>query len=284
MFVTVETADADKKLIDLEGKLESYYSASDSVEYFKCAQDSNNEWSKSAPHNIIFSLVKSGTSILDMGCGTGVVAQHLREYQVKYTGVDWSTTALELAGKRISSKSQPTKIKADFYCRSIYETGFENETFDLVVSFFVIEHLTRPRRFLQEAMRLVKPGGYLFILCPDYRRFGRMPSLPFGGAGSLKDKIRSRNAGKVLLHLIWGAYWKARTAALGSWAVWDEPECFNGHWRPDADAVYLASRKEISNELGSMYFEDVTSSWIKMAGIKLNKIDSLIIAQRSLDF
>lgn len=57
---------------------------------------------------------------------------------------------------------------------------FDDESFDFVFSVFVIEHSTDPSKFLNECSRILKPGGSLVILCPDFLGSGHMTSQRAG--------------------------------------------------------------------------------------------------------
>jgi len=46
---------------------------------------------------------------------------------------------------------------------------FDNETFDFVFSKSVIEHLWNPENFMSENYRILKPGGRIIIMTPDWR-------------------------------------------------------------------------------------------------------------------
>ena len=48
---------------------------------------------------------------------------------------------------------------------------FPDRTFDLVTMNQVIEHVSDQKACLQEAVRVLKPGGALYIACPNYLRF-----------------------------------------------------------------------------------------------------------------
>jgi 2-polyprenyl-3-methyl-5-hydroxy-6-metoxy-1,4-benzoquinol methylase len=278
MFICNDSAKNSSALRDLDRRLEEYYNGKNSTEYYCAAQNANEEWLPTSSHGILLSLLNEGDAVLDLGCGTGVVAQQVKAKKIKYTGVDWSNTAIETALSTFRNKNGGA-IDANFIRASIYETGLEDKSFDVVTSMFVIEHLTRPESFIEEAMRLVRAGGILFILCPDYRRFGRMPSLPLGGSNSLKEKITKLQVIPMLSHLTLALYWKIRTRFIGPWAVWTEPACFHGIWRPDADAVYLASRNEILKKITQNGFIDETSYWVSKSRTKQNKLDCLIVAK-----
>lgn len=46
---------------------------------------------------------------------------------------------------------------------------FENESYDYVISSHVIEHFFDPIAVLKEWLRVIKPGGYIFIIAPTWR-------------------------------------------------------------------------------------------------------------------
>ena len=164
MFVSKNNKNYAVILEKLELKLEQYYSNTASVAYYDAAQESNEEWGPKSPHQVLLRLIKNGDVVLDMGCGTGVVAQHVQGKKIKYIGIDWSGTAINASTEKFSQKPNEN-IEAKFIQGSIYETDFEDGSFDIVSSLFVIEHLTRPEKFLEEAMRLVRKGGcYLYCV------------------------------------------------------------------------------------------------------------------------
>jgi 2-polyprenyl-3-methyl-5-hydroxy-6-metoxy-1,4-benzoquinol methylase len=280
MFVCVDESYNASLLQKLEQRLEKYYNGQASIQYYEAAQNGNEEWGPNSSHQVLLNIINEGDSVLDLGCGTGVVAQKARNKKIKYTGIDWSSTAITVAKRKLKTEAV-NEIEAKFIQRSLYETELEGQSFDIVVSMFVIEHLTRPTKFIDEAIRLVRPDGVIFILCPDYRRFGRMPSLPLGGNNSLRQKLSKFEIIPAINHLLFALYWKIKTRFIGPWAIWTEPACFNGAWRPDADAVYLASRNEIVEKITRAGFVDQTDYWLSQSSVKPNNIDCLIVAKRN---
>lgn len=81
------------------------------------------------------------------------------EGKEKLFGVDYVQSALDLAKHLV-----PNGV---FYKTLVHETGLKNESFDLIVAMELFEHVTEPAKVLDEAWRLLKPGGKLIITVPD---------------------------------------------------------------------------------------------------------------------
>jgi len=75
-------------------------------------------------------------------------------------------------------------LKNGFYCHkrdlNFEPLPFDNGSVDVVWSCLVIAHLESPDNFLKEACRVLKPGGIIFIITPDwskqYKTFWREPT------------------------------------------------------------------------------------------------------------
>ncbi|SOC11299.1 methyltransferase family protein [Ureibacillus xyleni] len=106
----------------------------------------------------------SDFSILDLGCGEGLVLSYLsNQYNhnsLRLHGLDYSEHQLEFARKRVPNV---TFNQADF-SKGI---PYENDSFDLIYSGEVIEHLYDPDFFVQEIYRVLKRGGVLVITTPN---------------------------------------------------------------------------------------------------------------------
>lgn len=120
--------------------------------------------------------------ILDMaaGCGTFMLYGLRRGYDV--TGVEPE------AWKRIYY-ARKTELSGDpswFQDRMIGAVGeslpFDDQSFDFVTTFQTLEHVADVPRCLAEMVRVLRPGGVLYLRAPDYRCFFephyRLPFLP----------------------------------------------------------------------------------------------------------
>lgn len=95
--------------------------------------------------------------ILEVGCGRGTICQYLREYDKRHNFylVDNSQDALDLARENLGGTPYVYLAEAE-------ELPFDDESFDLVLSMGVVEHVGDPQRFYKEQFRVLKKGGICF--------------------------------------------------------------------------------------------------------------------------
>lgn len=99
--------------------------------------------------------------VLDVGCGLGTLLSTMHSiYRTRGVGIDFSH-----AGMKAAISSNP--CDNDYHVADALMLPFRDESFDLAVSYDVIEHVTEPRRFVSEMARVLKPGGRLLIYTPS---------------------------------------------------------------------------------------------------------------------
>lgn len=95
--------------------------------------------------------------VMEDGCGVGQYMAHLLPFGGQVTGLDFDydrvrdTLALNLAAIQAAGEHLP----------------YPAETFDLIMSNEVIEHVMDDRLAVQEIFRVLKPGGRLVLFCPN---------------------------------------------------------------------------------------------------------------------
>jgi ubiquinone/menaquinone biosynthesis C-methylase UbiE len=92
-----------------------------------------------------------GRDVLEVGCGTGLVLQRIREFARTAKGVDLSAGMLEKARERGLEVTQG----------SATELPFEDGSFDVTCSFKVLPHVPDINKALKEMSRVLRPGGVL---------------------------------------------------------------------------------------------------------------------------
>jgi len=95
--------------------------------------------------------------LLVNGCGVGMYLDHMGEHTDNIVGLDIEFERL-----------QDAKLRED---RVVNATGealpFKPNTFDLILSHEVLEHVANDRAAINEIVRTLKPGGRLVLFCPN---------------------------------------------------------------------------------------------------------------------
>lgn len=101
----------------------------------------------------------AGNRVLDVGCDTGAFLTHLQSTTgAVVAGVDISAFAVEFGRSR----------GLDLRLGTLEAVGFPAASFDVVCAFDLVEHVSDPQGFFQEACRILKPGGILVLETPNY--------------------------------------------------------------------------------------------------------------------
>lgn len=96
-------------------------------------------------------------SILDIGCGAGLLTNYLSLQGHEVFGIDLSQTSLDIAAKKdITKKVQYQKADA-------YHLPFADQSFDCVCAMDVLEHVENPKKLIAEASRVLKNQGMFFF-------------------------------------------------------------------------------------------------------------------------
>ena len=109
------------------------------------------------PRRKLYSFIKSESNhiqgrTLDIGCGEKPYA-HLFSC-TEYIGIDIETT-----------EKYHEKHKTDLFYNGV-DLPFENNSFDSIVCFEVLEHVFEPEKIVNEMFRVLKPGGSLLLTTP----------------------------------------------------------------------------------------------------------------------
>jgi SAM-dependent methyltransferase len=100
---------------------------------------------------------RQGELVLDIGCNTGEMLAVMGEvYGTRGVGVDFSRTAVRNA----AACNQGENV---FFSADALRLPFSDATFDLALSYGVIEHVSDHTRMVSEMVRVLKPGGRLLV-------------------------------------------------------------------------------------------------------------------------
>ena len=100
----------------------------------------------------------NGVSILDIGCGGGLLSEPMFRLGAKVTGIDASEKNIKIA--KFHSKKQNLKI--NYLCTSP-DNMKGKEKFDVVLNMEIVEHVDNLDLFLKESSSHLKKNGIMFI-------------------------------------------------------------------------------------------------------------------------
>ena len=99
------------------------------------------------------------SDLLEVGCGEGRGIELLKHMTNSYTAVDKIADVVNGLSKKYAD--------VNFIRANIPPLPFEDNTFDMVISFQVIEHIQNDELFLKEIHRVLRPGGKALISTPN---------------------------------------------------------------------------------------------------------------------
>ncbi len=102
--------------------------------------------------------LSNGQRILDLGCGRGDFLRGFIRCGLKGYGVDSS-----LMAKSICSEAEI--LQSDLKKKPL---PYEGNNFDIIFSKSVLEHFYHPERLVHEIYRILKPGGLVITMVPDW--------------------------------------------------------------------------------------------------------------------
>lgn len=195
----------------------------------------------------ILNELKKSYKILEVGCGSANILSHKIIDLKKYTGVEFSEQLIN------NNKLRYPEAKF-FNILDPYYFPFEENSFDLVFSIFVIEHTVFPPKYLSESLRVLRNNGKLIILCPDFLGKNHLSSQRVGlSSGTGREKLKK---GQIVNAILTGFDTKIRMPLKmqllriranksPKFYINLSPTCFIDPFSPDVDAVYLTYENEI---------------------------------------
>jgi|SRR3989338_5113609 len=133
------------------------------ADYLKVVYDEGSHPYTDYPSKLCAYLFKTfnmrtGMKFLEAGCGRGEFLNNFKNLDLDVSGVDISS---EAPGFQPEIPIKVCDIENE-------RLPFPDETFDVIYSKSLIEHFYYPERYMREAYRILKPGGMLLTLVPDW--------------------------------------------------------------------------------------------------------------------
>lgn len=110
-----------------------------------------------------------GASVLDLGAGLGKLSVEAALRGAKPVAVEPGHGMGKIIFERL--KSERDALSGSVVMAAGEQLPFRGGTFDVVVSLQVLEHVNNPYYVLQEAFRVLKPGGIFYLSCENYLSF-----------------------------------------------------------------------------------------------------------------
>lgn len=125
-----------------------------------------------------------GRTVLDVGCGGGILSETLAEAGALVTGIDLSRDSLEAARQH----ARRSGLRIDYELMDLDQVSHERaESFDAVMCMEMLEHVPEPARVVAGCARVLKPGGH--FVCSTINR-------------TLKAFLFAIIGGEYILHLL----------------------------------------------------------------------------------
>lgn len=114
-------------------------------------------------------------SLLEVGCAVGAELQLIeqRAPHLALTGLDLSAAHLHAARAWLAERARTRLVQGD--ARTL---PFADDSFDVGMTVWVLEHLRDPTAVVRELLRVVKPTGRVILTEVDNRTFGFDPPQP----------------------------------------------------------------------------------------------------------
>lgn len=101
----------------------------------------------------------AGLSLLDIGCGGGLLCEPMARLGASVTGID--AAARNIAVARLHAEGQALAV--DYRQNTAELLAEQGARYDIVLALEIVEHVADIDLFLRSCGRLVKPGGLLFL-------------------------------------------------------------------------------------------------------------------------
>jgi len=105
--------------------------------------------------------IEPGAVVLDVGCGTGTILRRLADKAaIRGYGIDIEENMIAEAKKKCP--------EMDIQVSSCEHTPFDNQQFDAITACLAYHHFSDKKGFAKETVRILKPGGILYIADPRF--------------------------------------------------------------------------------------------------------------------
>jgi 2-polyprenyl-6-hydroxyphenyl methylase / 3-demethylubiquinone-9 3-methyltransferase len=102
----------------------------------------------------------NGKTVLDVGCGGGILSESMSQKGAEVTGIDLGEKALKVA----QLHSLESGVAVDYQLISVEELAEKQPaSFDIVTCLEMLEHVPNPASVIAACAKLIKPNGHVFF-------------------------------------------------------------------------------------------------------------------------
>lgn len=130
-----------------------YDAQDDPVALLRAESRSRNPWVLAS----ILASVGPTARVLDVGCGAGLLANDLAKAGLEVDGLDASQDSLAVAARYDETQSVRYRLG------DALSLPYPDASFDVVCAMDFLEHVEDPARVVNEASRVLRPGGMFFF-------------------------------------------------------------------------------------------------------------------------
>ena len=180
-------------------------------------------------------LLLENLTILDIGCGGGLISEPMARLGGKVTGIDAAEKNIKVAN--FHSKKNNLNIN---YLHKSPEQLKENEKFDIILNLEVVEHVDNLDLYLQSCYNLLKKNGLMFT-------------------ATLNRTLTS------YIKAIVGAEYVLRWLPIGT-------HDWNKFIKPEELQKLLSEKNFVTNDIKGLEFNPILSKWKKSNNLSVNYI------------
>ena len=179
-----------------------------------------------------------GINIIDVGCGGGLLCEPLSRLGAEVTGIDAGKKNIDVAKRHSKEKEVPV-----YYKKCLPEdVAKDGNTYDVVTSFEVIEHVINAEGFVKTCCQLLNPGGVIIF-------------------STLNRTVESLALAKV------GAEFIFRLVPIGT-------HSWRKFIKPSELAKFLRQSGLYLDDLRGMVYEPLHDEWKLSKNVKINYVIS----------
>ena len=100
-----------------------------------------------------------GLSVLDVGCGGGILSESMAKLGANVTGIDVVDKNIQIASLHAAQQG----VDVDYRAVTASDVAASGAVFDIVLNMEVVEHVADVKLFMRDCTRLTADGGVMFV-------------------------------------------------------------------------------------------------------------------------